>query len=450
MAHRGHARAEADAAAGMSVPRTAGMQQPRLPRPRCVPAGWLPRLLLPCALLLCGLNPSSPASRPRAPEAAGPAAALWGAAPPRGRVGALRLRGGKGAVEAPAEKTTARKRRTRSAGHARRAAPDAPETPSSADDADTDGSSGGSVSAAGAAALLSAKGAGAAQQLAVAQEQPAVPLHLRRRPELQDVGSGWKTVKGKRSRVTGMDWDTWRRKRKVNASDFENSVVAPYEGSGPMLYQDVYGFSGKRVHRKVLRDSWNQMTEEEIRDKCERDAEAYLKAMRLNAELEEEYVGMPAAEPARGEDGDKHRWRKDLFPHVKAIMDNEAKGLHFTGRFATEEKDGRLVSVPTFANDTWRPNAVTGLPEPIPGAPAPNTLTIAEHERLHRYVREGETPAGGLAVPSADGLGVIGKKGGRALLDGAAGEAVQVLAKEAGRRNVSVAQFVDMLKQGKV
>jgi hypothetical protein len=107
--------------------------------------------------------------------------------------------------------------------------------------------------AACAAPAAGPKKAGAAQQLAVAQEG-SVPLPLRRRPELQDVGSGWKNVKGKRVRVTGINWDTWRRKRKVNAADFENSVVAPYEGSGPMLYQDVYGFSGKKVQRKVLRN----------------------------------------------------------------------------------------------------------------------------------------------------------------------------------------------------
>jgi hypothetical protein len=59
---------------------------------------------------------------------------------------------------------------------------------------------------------------------------------------------------------------------------------------------------------------------------------------------------------------------QDLFPHVKAIMDNEAKGLHFTGRYDREERNGRLVAVPTFSNDTWRINVVTGSPEPIPGA----------------------------------------------------------------------------------
>jgi hypothetical protein len=211
---------------------------------RCGRAGGLPGLLLSGALVLCALRPSSHASRPPAPADA----SVWlrEAASSHGCAGAARLRGGRGAVEAPTDKALARKLRPRRAGDSLRNAPEAAKEP-------TDGRVSTSLVAAGAAPAAGAKKAGAAQQLAVAQEGP-VPLPLRRRPELQDVGSGWKNVKGKRVRVTGIDWDTWRRKRKVNAADFENSVVAPYEGSGPMLYQDVYGFSGKKVQRKVLRN----------------------------------------------------------------------------------------------------------------------------------------------------------------------------------------------------
>ena len=55
------------------------------------------------------------------------------------------------------------------------------------------------------------------------------------------------------------------------------------------------------------------MTEEEIKDKCERDAEAYLKAMQLNMESQQEYIGLPATAPAREGGGDKDRWKKVLF-----------------------------------------------------------------------------------------------------------------------------------------
>ena len=57
------------------------------------------------------------------------------------------------------------------------------------------------------------------------------------------------------------------------------------------------------------------MTEEEIKDKCERDAEAYLKAMQLNMESQQEYMGLPATAPAREGGGDKDRWRKVLLLH---------------------------------------------------------------------------------------------------------------------------------------
>ncbi len=58
------------------------------------------------------------------------------------------------------------------------------------------------------------------------------------------------------------------------------------------------------------------MTEEEIKDKCERDSEAYLKAMRLNMESQQEYMGLPPVAPAHEGGGDKDRWRKVLILHL--------------------------------------------------------------------------------------------------------------------------------------
>jgi len=215
------------------------------------------------------------------------------------------------------------------------------------------------------------------------------------RKRLDEGGSGWATVKGKRVRKTGIDWDTWQRKRKVNPEDLANSAVAPYEGRGPMLYQDVFGFSGKRVHRKVIRDSWNQMTLEEINDKCERDAEAYLKALELNAEVHYEHLATPPVN--KKPQSTANSWKQHLLPQVKAIIDAEANGLHFTGRLGApeERRDGALIRMPTFTNSTWRANLVTGLPERIPGAASPSTLSIAEQEKLFRYVRDGQVPHGG-------------------------------------------------------
>jgi len=278
-----------------------------------------------------------------------------------------------------------------------------------------------------AAALLPAPGSMEASE--------AAPLSLRKKgrlaqnPLVQDIGSGWQTVKGQRKRVTGIDWDTWRRKRKVTANMVANSSLAPYEGSGPMMYQDVFGLSGKRVHRKVIRDSWDQMTPEEIKDKTERDAEAFLRAAMLDAEEQLDYVATPpVATAASDKGGDRERWKKDLFPQVKAMIDSEANGLHFTGRMATEYKNGKAVMMPTFTNETWRPDLVTGEPERIPGAPHPNTLSIAEHERLHRYLRGHSPPAAQGALSRPVGSGDHGAEGAEGVA-GAAGSAPHHLPK---------------------
>ena len=179
-----------------------------------------------------------------------------------------------------------------------------------------------------------------------------------------------------------------------------------------MLYQDVFGLSGKRVHRKVIRDSWDQMTPEEIKDKTERDAEAFLRAAMLDAEHQLDYVATPPmAAAASDKGGDSERWKKDLLPQVKAMIDSEANGLHFTGRMATEYKNGKAVMMPTFTNETWRPDLVTGEPERIPGAPHPSTLSIAEHERLHRYLRGNAPPAPQAALVRPVGTGDHGPEG---------------------------------------
>ena len=276
-----------------------------------------------------------------------------------------------------------------------------------------------------------------------------------RNPLVQDVGSGWKTVKGKRERVTGIDWDTWRRKRKVTADAVKNLSVAPYEGSGPMLYQDVFGFSGKRVHRKVIRDSWDQMTLEEIKDKTERDAEAYVKAAQLDAEYHQDYVATPPL-PAIGDRGrDSDKWKKDLFPHIQSMIENEAKGLHFTGRMETVYMDGKAVRMPTFTNETWRHNIVTGEREQIPGAAHPSTVSIAEHEMLHKYVKERQVEAGALAATRGHGSrdrdvrteaaipGAMHMPG----VEEPTSQVLAVLQAQAAKGNMSIAEFVDRLKK---
>jgi hypothetical protein len=291
-----------------------------------------------------------------------------------------------------------------------------------------------------------------------------------------DAGSVRKNGQGKRKRMNGMDWDTWRRKRKVNQTDVINSAGAPYEGRGPMLYQDVFGYSGKRVHRRVLRDSWDQMTLKGIKDKTERDAEAYLRALALNIEEGEEYADTPATAP--DDAGRKDRWKQDLFEPVKEVIENEARGLHFTGRVKTVERQGRVYTKPIFTNETWRPNLVTGLPEPIPGVAAPGTLSIAEQELLHRYVRDGEQPAG-LGAGASEGADLDAEQratqqrlimdarsqhastnedanatqvsAGVDLLPASAQQQVQdLLCRTAVQRNVSVVEFVELLKRGKV
>ena len=276
---------------------------------------------------------------------------------------------------------------------------------------------------------------------------------VRRRAGRQAAGSGWKTVKGKRKRVAGIDWDTWQRKRNVNTSALEASVVAPYEGRGPMLYQDVFGFSGKQVHRRVLRSSWEKMSLEEIADKTKRDAAAIFEAAMLDAEAHQEYVGTTAVAGSARErpEGQTGQWEKELFPQVKGFVDAEAQGQYFTGRMETVEKNGRVYQMPAFSNDTTRANAVTGERERIPGAAqAARSLSIAEHERVFRY-SSSSVGAGGAGV--GQGEEVEGGKERQVLQDAVEEErrvVQQVVERAAGQRGVSVGEYVTLLKAGKV
>lgn len=307
-----------------------------------------------CVLLLVALfavPPASPSVRP--PTGASPVARQdYGLMRLQGvSKGVMQLRGGKGMVKASP------KRKARKSTKLDRDAMEDDNDPA-VDDKEVAMSGGALVAATDTAADVDTE-----TNLALPQGTVRIGDDLYRqvgggvlrKPGLDIVGSGWKkTAGGTRERVTGIDWDTWRRKRKVKKEDFENSAVAPYEGSGPMLYQDVFGFSGKRVHRKVIRNSWDQMSLEDIKDKTERDAGAYLKALMLDADEQHQYAGGISATAPATDLGEKDRWKKDLFPQVKAMIDNEAKGLHFTGHLTREERDGKVLLMPTFTNETWR------------------------------------------------------------------------------------------------
>ena len=183
------------------------------------------------------------------------------------------------------------------------------------------------------------------------------------------------TKSKKKKRRSGIDWETFRRKVPGGAP-VDDSPYDPYfEGHDGKVYK-MMTHDDKHIRavpaNPPKRGKWRQ------KEVVKRRVEAILEAARKNRELDSPYVDGPAfgelglqvligpasrCLPARalacgddasppgaqadGQPARRHSWERHLFPHLRAAIEAERAGLHFTGRFRFDER-GRQMPVCTF------------------------------------------------------------------------------------------------------
>ena len=161
----------------------------------------------------------------------------------------------------------------------------------------------------------------------------------------------------KKKRESGLDWETFRRKVRDGAPK-DNSAYDPYiEGTEGKVWQ-VRTNDGKNSHAVLVkppkRGKW---TDKKI---MERETQASVEAMLANLEEDTVYVGGgPTGELGVAGSGAplrRHKWERFLFPQLREAVENERKGLQFTGEF---EDRGR-IAVPVYTDKNYTIQPITG------------------------------------------------------------------------------------------
>jgi len=138
----------------------------------------------------------------------------------------------------------------------------------------------------------------------------------------------------KRKRESGLDWETFRRKVRDGAPKDDSAYDPYFEGTHGKVWQ-VRTNDGKNSHAVMVkppkRGKW---TEKKM---MQRETQASVDAMLANLEEETVYegggpTGELGVQAGSGAPLRRHKWERFLFPQLREAVENERKGLQFTGQ----------------------------------------------------------------------------------------------------------------------